>query len=98
MSTASILVGSLILGKAVLITDMLPAINRFPDKPLAYNVAWKTPIYLLVATVILRANSSVAFPLHRQAQQADGQAGTDAANRCRSAKGAEMIATAHDDH
>lgn len=52
MSTGSILVGSLILGKAVLIADMLPAINRYPDKPLAYNVAWKTAIYLLVATVI----------------------------------------------
>jgi hypothetical protein len=30
----------------------VPAINRFPDKPLAYNVAWKTIIYLLVASVI----------------------------------------------
>ena len=52
MSTTSILVASLILGKAVLLTDMLPAINRYPDKPLVYNVAWKTPIYLLVATII----------------------------------------------
>jgi hypothetical protein len=52
MSTTSIAVGSLILGKAVLVTDMLPAINRYPDKPLAYNVAWKTPIYLLAATII----------------------------------------------
>lgn len=52
MSTVSIAIGSLILGKAVLIADMLPAINRFPDKPLAYNVAWKTIIYLLVASAI----------------------------------------------
>ena len=44
--------GALILGKAVLISDMLPIINRFPDKPLAYNVAWKTVIYVLVALVI----------------------------------------------
>ena len=51
-STTSIAIGSLILGKAVLIADMLPPINRYPDKPLAYNVAWKTPIYLLAATVI----------------------------------------------
>jgi hypothetical protein len=27
-------------------------INRFPNKPLIYNVAWKTLIYLLVATLI----------------------------------------------
>ena len=52
LSSTSILVGSLILGKAVLITDMLPALNRFPDKPLACNVAWKTAIYLLAATII----------------------------------------------
>ncbi len=44
--------GALILGKAVLIADMLPVINRYPDKPLAYNVAWKTVIYVLAALVI----------------------------------------------
>src|SRR5256886_15511401 len=52
LSTMSIAVAALILGKAVLIADMLPMINRFPNKPLIYNVAWKTLIYLLVATLI----------------------------------------------
>ena len=52
LSTVSIAVTSLILGKAVLIADLLPPINRYPDKPLAYNVAWKTTIYLVVAGVI----------------------------------------------
>ena len=52
LSTVSITVAALILGKAVLIADMLPAINRYPDRPLVYNVAWKTTIYLLIATVI----------------------------------------------
>src|SRR5207249_7479098 len=52
LSTMSIAVAALILGKAVLIADMLPTINRFPNKPLIYNVAWKTSIYLLVATLI----------------------------------------------
>lgn len=47
-----VVVGALVLGKAVLIADMLPIINRFPDKPLAYNVVWKTVIYVLVALVI----------------------------------------------
>ena len=51
-SSISIAVAALILGKAVLIADMLPTINRFPNKPLIYNVAWKTSIYLLVATLI----------------------------------------------
>src|SRR5262249_43989692 len=52
LSATSIAVAALILGKAVLIADMVPAINRYPDKPLAYNVAWKTTIYFLIATLI----------------------------------------------
>ena len=51
-SSISIVVAALILGKAVLIADMLPFINRFPNKPLIYNVAWKTVIYLLISAVI----------------------------------------------
>ena len=52
LSTMSIAIATLILGKAVLIADMLPPINRYPNKPLAYNIVWKTMIYLLMASVI----------------------------------------------
>jgi hypothetical protein len=52
LSTVSIAIAALILGKSVLIADMLPPINRYPNKPLAYNIVWKTVIYLLMATVI----------------------------------------------
>jgi len=52
LSSMSIAVAALILGKAVLIADMLPFINRFPHKPLIYNIAWKTVIYLLLSAVI----------------------------------------------
>jgi hypothetical protein len=48
-TTTSVLISSLILGKSVLIADMLPFINRFPDKPLVWNVSWKTLMYALVA-------------------------------------------------
>lgn len=51
-SSISIAVAALIMGKAVLIADMLPLINRFPNKPLIYNIAWKTVIYLLLSAVI----------------------------------------------
>src|SRR5207244_8336434 len=51
-SSISIAVAALILGKAVLVADMLPMINRFPERPLIYNVAWKTAIYLLISAVI----------------------------------------------
>ncbi|HET6552439.1 MAG TPA: hypothetical protein VFG49_02790 [Dyella sp.] len=50
--SASILLASLILGKAVLIANLLPFINRFPEKPLIWNVAWKTAIYTVIALVI----------------------------------------------
>ena len=52
LSTMSIAIASLILGKAVLIADMLPPINRYPHKPLAYNIVWKTLIYLVIASII----------------------------------------------
>jgi hypothetical protein len=52
ISSAQIAMGSLILGKAVLLADLMPAINRFPDRPLAYNVAWKTTIYFVIATFL----------------------------------------------
>lgn len=51
-SSVQIAVGALILGKAVLIADLLPFVNRYPDKPLAYNVAWKTAIYFLIALLL----------------------------------------------
>jgi hypothetical protein len=51
-TSAQIAVGALILGKAVLLADLLPVVNRFPDKPLIYNIAWKTAIYFFVALLI----------------------------------------------
>lgn len=49
---ATVLISALILGKAVLLANMLPFINRFPEKPLIWNAAWKTVIYTIVATFI----------------------------------------------
>jgi len=51
-TSASITVAALILGKAVLIADLLPFINRYPGKPLVYNIAWKTAIYVLIAMLL----------------------------------------------
>ena len=52
LTTASVGIAALVLGKSVLIADMLPWINRYPEMPLIYNVAWKTLIYTLVSAVI----------------------------------------------
>jgi hypothetical protein len=51
-TSASVTLAALILGKAVLIADLLPFINRYPDKPLVYNVAWKTTVYVLVSMLV----------------------------------------------
>jgi hypothetical protein len=51
-TSVSVTVAALVLGKSVVIADMLPIINRFPGKPLAYNVAWKTTLYVLVAMLV----------------------------------------------
>ena len=51
-TSVSIAVAALILGKAVLLADLLPFINRYPNKPLIYNVAWKTTIYVLISMFI----------------------------------------------
>ena len=52
LSTASIAVAALVLGKSVLIAELLPIINRYPQKPLIYNVGWKTMMYLVVSLLI----------------------------------------------
>src|SRR5260221_9155521 len=60
-SCMSVALAAILLGKAVLIADLLPMINRFPNKPLIYNVAWKTMIYLLIATLIHYLERLVEF-------------------------------------
>ena len=51
-TSLSVTVAALVLAKAVLIADLLPFINLYPHKPLIYNVAWKTTIYLLIAMLV----------------------------------------------
>lgn len=51
-TTTSVAIAALVLGKSVLIADMMPFINRFPGKPLIWNVAWKTVVYFVVALLI----------------------------------------------
>src|SRR5438067_2318698 len=51
-TSAAVTIAALVLGRSVLLADMLPMINRFPEKPLIYNIAWKTIIYLVVAAFV----------------------------------------------
>ncbi len=59
-----IAVAALVMGKAVLIADMVPFINRYPDEPLIYNVAWKSVIYMLVATLLHYLERVIEFWRH----------------------------------
>jgi len=45
-------IAAMIVGKVVLLADLLPFINRFPDKPLVYNTVWKTFIYMIAAILV----------------------------------------------
>ena len=60
-SSLSVTIAALVLGKSVLIADLLPAINRFPHRPLAYNVVWKTLIYVLVASAMHYLENLIDF-------------------------------------
>lgn len=51
-TSISVTIAALILGKSVLIANLLPFINRFPEKPLIWNIGWKTAIYTLVALAV----------------------------------------------
>lgn len=41
-----------VIAKVVLIADHLPFVNRFPSKPLIYNIVWKTAIYFGAAVLV----------------------------------------------
>lgn len=46
-------IAALVVAKVVLLADLLPFVNRFPDKPLAWNIVWKTLIYLLASIAVV---------------------------------------------
>ena len=45
-------ISALLVAKAILLTDQIKFINKYPDKPLIYNIVWKTFLYLLVTLVV----------------------------------------------
>ena len=57
--TATIM--ALVVGKVVLIADHFPLVNRFPTKPLSYNVLWKTAIYFAALVAFRYAEHLIHF-------------------------------------
>lgn len=54
-------IGALIIAKVVLIVDLVPVVNRFPEKPLIYNVLWKTVIYQVAALLFRYIEHLIPF-------------------------------------
>jgi hypothetical protein len=54
-------IAALIVGKVVLIADKLPMVNRFPNKPLIYNILWKTFIYIVAALLVRYVEHLIPF-------------------------------------
>jgi hypothetical protein len=54
-------IGALVTAKVVVLADLLPFINRFPGRPLLYNITWKTTIYFLAAFVVRYVEEFIHF-------------------------------------
>ena len=50
-SFAKALIGGLIVAKILLIVDLLPFVDAFPDKPLIHNIVWKSFLYIAASLV-----------------------------------------------
>jgi hypothetical protein len=59
-------IGALLVGKVVLLADEIPFINRFPKKPLIYNIIWKTMVYSLAALAVQSLEEFIPHLWHHQ--------------------------------
>ena len=54
-------IGALIVAKVVVIADHFPQVNRFPEKPLMFNVVWKTLIYFVTSLLVRYVEHFIHF-------------------------------------
>jgi hypothetical protein len=52
VTSAAATILALVVAKVILIVDLFPVVNRFKDKPVIYNVLWRTFLYSLCALFI----------------------------------------------
>jgi hypothetical protein len=48
-SVARAVIGGLIVAKLLLLVDLVPFVQAFPEKPLVHNIVWKSSIYVAAA-------------------------------------------------
>jgi hypothetical protein len=54
-------VGALIVAKVILIADYFSFVNRFPHKPLIFNVLWKTGVYFFASVLVRYGEHLIHF-------------------------------------
>ena len=58
-------IGALVAAKVVVLADLLPFINRFPNRPLIWNITWKTTVYFVAAFVVRYVEELFHFYRHQ---------------------------------
>ena len=66
VSHAKATVGALLVGKAVLLAEMLPFMQRFAGRPLIHGIAWKVTVYVAAAMAVHLAERLVSAALGPQ--------------------------------
>jgi hypothetical protein len=61
IGVGTIVLLAIILGKAVLVADLLPFINLYPKRPLIFNIVWRTLTYAVVAILFHYAENLIEF-------------------------------------
>ena len=58
---ATATIGALVAAKVVVLAYLLPFINRFPGRPLIYNIVWKATVYFLAAFLVRYLEEFIHF-------------------------------------
>jgi hypothetical protein len=56
-------IGALVVAKVIVVTDHLPFMNPFPNRPLIYTVLWKAGIYFLATLLVRYLEYAIPFML-----------------------------------
>lgn len=64
ISHPSATVGALLIGKAVLLAELLPFLHRYAKRPLIYGMFWKTLVLYLVTTALHLLERMISARVH----------------------------------
>ncbi|MBA3660584.1 MAG: hypothetical protein H0W64_02555 [Gammaproteobacteria bacterium] len=62
-------IAALVVGKIIVIVEKFPFIDAFPDKPLIYNIFWKTFIYVSAVLIFRIVDNSIRLLLDHRANE-----------------------------